>query len=205
MAQCPFMLLSVLYLRHEAAFLLLADEDEEQLWWGSNILMAPQIFEWFVIGGNDLGQPQNHCSLHLDGSSHTGPHFPPSQSVQHSQCLQKPAPAWITTCQDVACLSVSLSAHSNTQTHKHRCTCKHKHTLSMCLIEWPDKKTWHYLFGLSVCLHTHTHTHTRARTHASVSVHGGAPMCPHIVCAVKMLMSYLSWWPFLLCWCPVFL
>lgn len=27
-------------------------------------------------GGNDLGQPQNHCSLHLDGNSHTGPHFP---------------------------------------------------------------------------------------------------------------------------------
>lgn len=197
MAQCPFMSLSVLYLRHEAALLLLADEEESQRWWGSNILMAPQIFEWFVLGAKDLGQPQNHCSLRLGGSSHTGPHFPPSQSVQHSQCLQKPAPAWITTCQDAACLSVSFSAHSNAQPHKHRCTCKHKHTLSMCLIEWPDKKTWHYLFGVSV--HPCTHTHTQVCL--SVCRWRCLNAC---VCAVKMLMSYLSWWPFLLCWCLVF-
>lgn len=32
MARCPFMLLSVLCLRHEDALLLLTDEDEEQLW-----------------------------------------------------------------------------------------------------------------------------------------------------------------------------
>lgn len=198
MAQCPFMLLSVLYLRHEAALLLLVDEDESQLWLGCNILMAPQIFEWHVIGVNDQGQPQNYCSLRLDGSSHTGPHFPPSQSVPHSQCLQKPAAAWITTCQDAACLSASLSAHSNTQPHKHRCTCKHKHTLSMCLIEWPDKKTWHYLLGVSVYLCVHIHTHAFLLVCESVC------MRVHIVCAVKMLMSYLSWWPFLLCWCLVF-
>lgn len=151
--------------------LLLADEEESQLWWGSNIQMAPKIFGWFVLGANDLGQPQNHRSLRLDGSSHTGPHFPPSQSVQHSQCLQKPVPSWITTCQDAACLSVSLSAHSNAQPHKHRCTCKHRRTLSMCLIEWPDKKTWHYLFGVSVdpCIHIHKH--------AFLSVSVGAWVC----------------------------
>lgn len=32
MAQCPFMLLSVLYLRHGATLLLLVDEDKEQLY-----------------------------------------------------------------------------------------------------------------------------------------------------------------------------
>lgn len=66
------MLLSLLYLRHEAASLLLADEDEEQLWWGSNILMAPQIFEWFVIGGgkkNNLGQPCKTVAFSLHPSA----------------------------------------------------------------------------------------------------------------------------------------
>lgn len=159
MAQCPFMLLSVLYLHHEAHIAAVSS------WRRGAAVVRQQYFNgstdlWMVChrGENDLGQPQNHCSLHLDGSSHTGPHFPPSQSVQHSQCLQKPAPAWITTCQDVACLSVSLSAHSNTPAHKHRRTCKHQHTSSMCLVEWPDKKTWHYLFSVSVylCMRIHT-------------------------------------------------
>lgn len=44
-------------------------------------------------------------------------------------------PLWITTCQDVACLSASRSAHSSARAHKHRRTCKLKHTLSACLVE----------------------------------------------------------------------
>lgn len=157
-----FMLLSLLYSRHETAFLLLADEDNEQLWWSSNILMPPQIFEWFVIGGNDLGQPQNHCSLHLDGSSHTGPRFSPSQSVQPSQCLQKLgllepplAKMWHVyqrhSLHTVTRRHINTDAHANTNTNTH-CLC--------VSLSGQIRKTWHYLFGVPVyqCMPTHTST-----------------------------------------------
>lgn len=162
MAQCPFMLLSLLYSRHETALLLLADEDNEQLWWSSNILMPPQIFEWFVIGGNDLGQPQNHCSLHLDGSSHTGPRFSPSQSVQPSQCLQKLgllepplAKMWHVyqrhSLHTVTCRHINTDAHANTNTNTH-CLC--------VSLSGQIRKTWHYLFAVPEyqCMPTHTST-----------------------------------------------
>lgn len=168
-----FMLLSLLYSRHETAFLLLADEDNEQLWWSSNILMPPQIFEWFVIGGNDLGQPQNPPSGWKQ--SHRSSFLSISICAALSMFTEA-GPAWTTTCQDVACLSASLSAHSYTQTHKHRCTCKHKHkhTLSMCLVEWPDKKNMTLSFWCArVPMHAHSHKH--------VSVH----VWTHLMCILS--------------------
>lgn len=92
---------------------------------------------------SDLAQPRNPSVSSIWAEAATQVLIsPPSQSVQHTQCLHKPAPAWITTCQDVACLSVSPCAATS-----HRRTYKHKHPLSVCFSEWPDKKTRHYLPG----------------------------------------------------------
>lgn len=81
MAQCPFMLLLRTLSASWSRVLLFADEDWEQLWWGSDIVMAAQIFVCLSSRGNKLGKRQIHCSLHLDKSSHTAPHLPPSQSA----------------------------------------------------------------------------------------------------------------------------
>lgn len=137
---------------------------------------------------------------------HPGPHFLSRLNLPRcSRCLQKPAPASTTTCQDVPCLSAPPTPqHTHTHKpqppipvsvclvpHKHRCTCKH--TLSCVLLRGQIRKTlslWLHLCTC-VCPLTLSLTHTSCVYSACV-------------CTVKMLMAYLSWWPFLLSGCPVF-
>lgn len=197
MAHCPFMLLSVLYLHHEAALLLLADEDEKQLWWGSSILIALQILEWFVIWGETIwADPktvvtsiwrelvtQVLISLHLNLWS--------TPSVYRSRHpLESPLARMWRVYQCLA-LHTETRGRINTGAHANSIT----HCLRVSLSSQIRKHDIIFLVSVYLCMHKH------AQMHFSRCVH--APRCPHVVCDVKTLMSSLSWWPFLLCWCPV--
>lgn len=197
MAHCPFMLLSVLYLHHEAALLLLADEDEKQLWWGSSILIALQILEWFVIWGETIwADPktvvtsiwrelvtQVLISLHLNLWS--------TPSVYRSRHpLESPLARMWRVYQRLA-LHTETRGRINTGAHANSIT----HCLRVSLSSQIRKHDIIFLVSVYLCMHKH------AQMHFSRCVH--APRCPHVVCDVKTLMSSLSWWPFLLCWCPV--
>ena len=79
------------------------------VWGGNNIWTAAQIIGGLVIveGKWPRPTPKNTVSSIWMEACHTGPHITASQLVKHSQCLQDPAPARISTCQDVyKCVSL---------------------------------------------------------------------------------------------------
>lgn len=197
MAQCHFMLLSPLYLRHEAALAAVS-------WWRQGAAAVRRRYFngltdlWMVCHRGEMtwANPRTIVAsiwlkavtqvlipLHLNLCS--------TPSVYRSRRpLGSPlAKMWrVYQClflHTAACRHINTDAHANTNTH------------CLCVPLSSQIRKHDIIFSVCLCTCAHTHTHTRICVCAL--------MCPHIECAVKMLMSYLSWWPFLLCWCPVFL
>lgn len=176
-ARCPFTLPPLLSLRCCCELMKTSRRVGE----------AAQIFERSVSEVNERRQTPNLLSRPPGWNQSHGSAFP-SISIWAALpgTYSSRPPAWITTCQDVAyfiSISLSLSLHTcliNTQ------GCKHKHASSMCLVEWPDKKTWHYLLVRSC-------TSASTRTHPCVSISvclRARTLCSRNVNVISVLMTF---------------
>lgn len=182
MALCPFTLLSVLLLHHKATLLPLAGNvGREKLRWGGNILMALRILERVVAGLATWPNPETPVSAPSGRKQPRRSSFPPHLNLCSTPSVytsRHPFGSPLAKMWHVyQCLPVQphhTDAHTNTNTH---CLC----------VSLSGQIRKHDIIFLGVSVPPYRHMHFS--------------MC---VWAGTMLMSYLPWWPFLLCWCLVF-